>query len=288
MRPPAMKQVCYRLCNTTDAEERLEDALMWKAMHDTFGASIKLLPTDASPPEDALFFGRSKQVEFNLNQMADPNPKYWLDPAFTSRLSRAFFLEDLKGMEERVEDLFTSGKAVFLKGIKAKHFADRLDTREAYNDWFEGMAYSIMDRGKCVMVQEAVDMSFEHRFMVIDGQVVTHSPVAWHLTPMSLAWTPDVENMHFPSPGSKSGIVDHKLKDRMIAYAQSMADEASYDHICIDLAVLGSDPEGPIEPIEWNPMLPGAVGLYACDPKLIAEAASQALNLDALPVVDLE
>lgn len=33
----------YRLCNTDDPEERLEDAAMWKALHDVHGDNIRAL-----------------------------------------------------------------------------------------------------------------------------------------------------------------------------------------------------------------------------------------------------
>ena len=47
------------------------------------------------------------------------------------------------------------------------------------------MAYSFIGDGKCLMVQEFIEMRHEHRFVVVGREIVTYSPVAYHLTPLA-------------------------------------------------------------------------------------------------------
>jgi len=60
-----MSHLYYQLTETTDPEERLEDAALYKALYDTFGRGLTLVPGDAPAPEDGLFLGRGKRNEYH-------------------------------------------------------------------------------------------------------------------------------------------------------------------------------------------------------------------------------
>jgi len=280
-----MSHLYYRLSETTDPEERLEDAALYKALHDVYGGGLTLVPNDAPSPEDGLFLGRGKKSEYNSkNLLGEPGMPYWEDPAFQGGINRSFIVTDLNGAQMEVERLHAEGKDAFLKSTRQKHFVRRIDQDQSFSEGMNGMEFSFMDRENCLMVQEAVEMKYERRFLVMNGKVVTHSPVAWHLTPMSRSSIKDetglsTEDLHYATPRDHTARFSPTATARMLAVAQSVADASDNPHLCIDLAIIGDDIENdPIEVIEFNPMQPGAVGLYACDPSKIAEAVWDAMD----------
>lgn len=280
-----MSHLYYRLTKTEDPEERLEDAVLYKAMHDTFGKGLTMVDMDEPAPMDGLFLGRGKNRElWQKNILGQPGMKYWEDPAFQNAITRSFVVTDLSGAEEEIKRLHAEGKDAFLKSTKQKHFVGRVDQGETIHEALGGMVYSFMDIENCLMVQEAVEMSYERRFLVMNGKVVTQSPVAWHLTPMSRSWIQEetgfsVEDVHFMTPQSRQPMISTDGTARMTAFAQEIADASDNPHLCIDIAIIGDDPsKDPMELIEFNPMQPGAVGLYGCDPKRVAEAVWDAME----------
>jgi hypothetical protein len=287
-----MSHLYYRLTKTDDPEERLEDAVLFKAMHDAFGKGLTMVDMDDPAPMDGLFLGRGKNRElWQKNILAQPGMKYWEDPAFQNGITRSFIVTDLSGAEEEIKRLHAEGKDAFLKSTKQKHFVGRVNQGETIHDALDGMIYSFIDIDNCLMVQEAMDMSFERRFLVMNGKVITQSPVAWHLTPMSRSWIREdtgfsVEDVHFKTPQSRRPMISPDGTARMTAFAQAIADASDNPHLCIDLAIIGDDPsKDPIELIEFNPMQPGAVGLYGCDPKKVAEAVWDAMEPELREVV---
>lgn len=282
-----MSHLYYRLSNTTDPEDRLEDAALYKALYDVVGDGLTLVPAGKPIPQDGLFIGRSQKNDFEIpNLMAQPQLEYWKDPAFLAGISRSFKVTDYAGAKDEVARLHGLGKDAFLKSTKQKHFIKRINHDQSFLKEMDGMAYSFIDLPECLMVQEALEMHYEHRFIVIDGQVVTHSPIAIHLTPMSRGHIQEtlgtgIENSHFKTPESRDGIQAPEVTKRLLKKAQSIADLSNEKHLCIDLAILGVDLNtGPIEIVEFNPMQPGQVGLYACDPNKIAVALYKSLDPD--------
>jgi len=280
-----MTHLYYRLTDTTDPEERLEDAALYKALYDTFGKGLTLVPGDAPAPKDGLFLGRGKRNEYHdANVLAPPGLPYWNDPAFRDALTRSFIVTDLDGARREVERLHAEGRDAFLKSTRQKHFTGRIDCGQSFHEEMDGIVYSFIDREDCLMVQEAIDMQYERRFLVMNGKVVTQSPVAWHLTPMSRSWIQgetgfDIEDLHYATPQSREARFCPEGTRRMTELAQRIADASETRHLCIDIAVIGSDPAtDPIEVIEFNPMQPGAVGLYGCDPIRIADAVWEAMD----------
>lgn len=280
-----MQHLYYRPTLTMDPEERLEDATLHKALFDEFGEGLVILRSDEPAPHDGLFLGRGQEREWDQrNVLGRFNHPYWKDPAFTGAISRSFLLTDLPGAEKEVKRLHGEGKDAFIKSTQQKHFVKRIPTGQSFHEAMDGMAYSFIDKPDCLMVQEGVNMLYERRFLVMNGAVIAQSPVAAHLTPMSRAWVQaetgfDIEDMHYRTPGAREARFSPAARERMTAAAQAVADASETPHLCIDLAILGEDPEtDPIEVIEFNPMQPGNVGLYGCDPRAIARGVRDALS----------
>jgi hypothetical protein len=287
-----MKNLYYRLAKVEDPEETIEDAAMFKALYDEFGAGLTVVPRDKPAPKDGLFLGRGKRNEFFTKPFAKETIRYWEDQAFRESISRQFLVTDLEGAEKEVERLHAEGKDAFLKSTKTKEMVGKAPCGKSFTDALGDWIWSFIDKPDCLMVQERVDMSYERRFMVMNGKVVTQSPVAWHLTPLSRSHVYDetgfnVEDLHYPTPDSREARYSPAGTHRMTCFAQDIADRSIYDHFCIDLAILGDNPEkDPIEIIEYNPMQPGGVGLFACSPYKIAAAVREALSPELLAIVE--
>lgn len=257
----------YRLTDTQDPEERLEDAALWKAMHDVFEDEITLLPFDAATPQDGYFFGRGKRIEYvrQPHLLIQDSMPYWRDQAFLSNSRRMFKLMTWADAMAEVDRLHKAGLGVFLKATDTKKMAVRLPVGSDMRELTEGWAYSFIDRPPCIMVQELVDMKYERRFVVIDREIITQSPVAVHLTPLNT----EVLSMHYPTPTHRGpAIRSSELTLQMTDFVERVAAEMVPDHAIIDVALIN----GKIGVIEFNAARIGQFGLYACDPYAIARA----------------
>ena len=238
-----MTHLYYRPTTTMDPEERLEDAALHKALHDTFGKGLTILATEDPAPEDGLFLGRGKMGEWGrTNIMGSPDLRYWEDPAFRDAITRSFKVTDLAGAEAEVSRLHEAGHDAFLKSTRQKHYTGTVPRGTTLHQALGAMAFSFMDRDNCLMVQEAVKMKYERRFLIMNGDVVTQSPVAWHLTPMSRARDEtglDIEDMHFETPRSNAARFSPKGRERMTEVARAVAAASETPHLCIDLAIMG-------------------------------------------------
>ncbi len=264
-----MTRYSYRPSNTNDPEERLEDAALWKALHDLHGDNITIIDQKADPLPDTVFFGRVKKAESLLGVISGvgiAQPQYWDDPAFLRSCGREFSVHDLEGAKAEVQRLQQSGKNAFVKSLRPKYFTSLIPDDESLSDVLGPMEFSFCDDGECLMVQEAIDMIYETRFLFVDGELVTSSPVAWHLTPIDRLEFGDL----FETPRSKELVFDRKSALAMMDLAKQVASEAETNTVCIDCAI-DSHTGGPIV-IEFNPLHYGNVGLYACDVRAIARS----------------
>lgn len=263
----------YRLCNTTDPEERLEDAAMWKAMRDIFGEEISLIDYDAKPPQDGYMFGRGRNIEYAARPhllIKDGMP-YWQDPAFLANCRRHFEVLTWEGALRAIENLHGDGKGAFLKATDTKLMTMRLPVGGDMTDLLDAWAYSFIDRPPCLMVQELVEMRYERRFVVIDRKIVTQSPIAAHLTPLDYS----VGNLHYDTPRApKPALRSPELTQDMTDFVGSIAESMVRDHAVIDVAEI----DGSIGIVEFNAARIGQFGLYACDPHAIARAVKNLLH----------
>lgn len=282
-----MSRCIYRLSNTTDPEERLEDAVLAKALHDALGPGLTLLDPEAKFPEGGLHLGRARRNERIPSPLSPDQIPYWEDPAFLRFTARDWGHYDLEGAEEAVARLHQEGRDAVVKStLGAKHLVTSVPRGTSLGEALDAMVYSFCDRPPCLLVQERVDMRFERRFLFLDGELLTQSAVGSHLTPMSRVWEAgagaDFEDLHLETPGSRRLIHNPALTARMTARALEIAAASEHATFCMDLCLIGEDAAcGRIEPIEWNPFQPGQLGLYGCDPRRIAEGVRA--HLEANP-----
>ncbi len=277
----------YRISATTDPEERLEDAVLAKALHDALGPGLTLLDPEAKFPEGGLHLGRARRNERIPSPLSPDQIPYWEDPAFLRFTARDWGHYDLEGAEEAVARLHKEGRDAVVKStLGAKHLVTGVPRGTSLGEALDAMVYSFCDRPPCLLVQERVDMRFERRFLFLDGELLTQSAVGSHLTPMSRVWEAgagaDFEDLHLETPGSRRLIHNPALTARMTARALEIAAASEHATFCMDLCLIGEDAAcGRIEPIEWNPFQPGQLGLYGCDPRRIAEGVRA--HLEANP-----
>lgn len=283
-----MSQCYYRLSDTTDPEERLEDAALSKALHDKLGSRLTILRPDQAPPDHGLHLGRTRGAQdMNPRGLSPSNIAYWEDPAFIRLTNRDWGHYDLEAAMGRVEELHASGRDAVVKStLSAKHMVMPVRRGNGLAEVLDAMIYSFIDRGPCLLVQEAVPMRYERRFLVLNRELVTQSAVGTHLTPLSRLIEPGpgqaFEDLHLLTPNAREMVHLPGLTERMQHMARRIAETSGFDHLCVDLCLIGEDPErGLIEPIEYNPMQPGMLGLYGCDPYRIAEGVRA--HLDANP-----
>lgn len=284
-----MPGLYYRLSETVDPEERLEDASLWKCLSAVYGAGIAIVPSRERPPEGAIMFGRGKHFEGSCNYMPPDlvSLPYWKDPGFLAGISRRFELCDLERAGKVVAELHSEGKDAFVKAADRKLMTVKVPVGTDLEDAIGDYVWSFIDRPSCLMVQEYVEMSFEHRFVVIDRKVVTHSPVQTALTPLSRIYALDrgmpIESLHFPTPLSESAVHNPALTDEMLDHVGRILPLMDKPHAIVDVAFLENDAR--IETIEFNPLQIGMFGLYACDPRAIAQASPALLPEDFLAEV---
>lgn len=267
------RNLFYRLSGVTDPEERLEDACMWKALHDEYGEDIALLDDKDEPPKHSIVWGRAKvnwRDQQNIGK-AKPFLDYWNDDAFLRNAGRSFCLTDFDGAKREVERLHGVGKGAFLKSTQSKHFILKIPVGEGFDEAMGAMAFSFIDRPPCLMVQELVEMRFERRYVVIGQRVVTSSPVAVHLTPLDTHWAREAS---FRTPASTEASTESGQIMAMDRFAARMACELAEPHCCLDIAVVNGSPVI----IELNPMHIGQFGLFACDVRKIASASRDLIS----------
>jgi hypothetical protein len=265
MRAEKLKKygVFYRLLNTLDPEERLEDACLWKAMHDEYGDDICGLESSEGKPPHGVTFGRGMKSEFH-NKL-----RYWEDPGFLENCGRRFTICDFDHLGEEIEKLHNDGLGAFIKSTKDKEYVQPVPLGSDWEKCVGDMAYSFIDGGAPLMVQELLPLKYEHRFIVISRDIVTDSPIAWHLTPLdNLAPYEEYE-----TPSSTQGHRNKECKQAMVGLVKRVIKRMDQPHVCVDTAM---GPNGPVV-VEFNPMVLGGLGLYACDVRALAKASRKLL-----------
>jgi hypothetical protein len=264
-----MADYTYRLYNTADPEERLEDAVMWKALSDVHGKDIISLNYGDAPIPGTVFFGRAYEKE-RFRGLVDAlglEPlRYWEDEAFLANCGRDFHFCDLDEAVERVDELHAQGKDAFVKSTRLKFYTSRAPVGTSLMDHFaDGWGYTFMDLPPCLMIQEAVPMEFEQRFLFVEGELITSSPVQYKLTPAAR-----LEKGHlFRTPTSLQP--EHRPDLDLTEFAREVGRKAGFAAVGIDCAV-NAETGQPLV-IEYNPLQIGQMGLYACDPWALAEAS---------------
>jgi hypothetical protein len=265
-----MGGLCFRLTENNDPEERLEEAALWKAMHDEYGEAIEAItPKDERP--GAVIFGRGRR--FQGRAEGNPVPEhlpYWGDKAFLAGCHRVFDTVPYAEVQPLVSALHAMGKGAFIKSTRPKHAIVRVPIGRTVFDEFDALALSFIDGGPPLMVQEECEIEYEHRFFVIDREVVTHSPIQWALTPLDY---PLAEGCVYRTPKSKTADIRSDIVADLFGLAKWTATAMRYPHASIDCALINGEPGV----VEFNPMQLGQLGLYACDVRALARASRKLL-----------
>lgn len=243
----------YRLRETDDPEERLEDAAMFKALWDASGGTLAVTKS-----QDADFGAVGSRFHHTSSL------KYWTDPAFLSNCGRKFVACPFEQVEAEVSYLHSRGMDAFVKSALDKYFIATIRRGEKIHEAIGDMAYSFIDSPVPLMVQELVDFTFEHRFFVVDGHVVTWSSAGYTLTPLDFprgggwAWRKQADKG--PSPFADF--------DKMLHLAAKVAVQMREPTAVIDIGMIGDKPAV----VEFNPLRAGQIGLFACDIRKLAQA----------------
>lgn len=262
-----MSQFTYRFFNTADPEERLEEAVMWKALHDVHGDDIEVIPAGEDAIPGTVFFGRADKREVIMGEIDGIGLRpvnYWSDQAFLENCGRAIHLCDFDQACRQVAEFHAQGKDAFVKSMDLKYYASLVPAGVSLLEHLDGLEYSFIDMGTCLMVQEAVPMQFEQRFLFVEGELITSSTVQTGLTPAARL----PEDHYYRTPNSRRS--EYRPDVDLSDFAKEVVRETDYGVIGIDCA-FNTETQQPLV-IEFNPFQVGQMGLYACDPWAIAEA----------------
>lgn len=245
----------YKISNSLDPEVRLEDACMFKALYDASDGNIKAIDKGEGD------FGNNGNPFHHKVSL-----KYWEDPAFLENCNRKFTIVPYEQVDEEVDKLHRQGYDAFVKSGIDKYCVQKVLKGEKFSDLIGPLVYSFIDSPVPLMVQEMVDFKFEHRFFVIDREIITYSPVAYHLTPLDYhkitCWDKAYE---YPTDKNYKLYYNAYCMEQL---CKKVAENMLTEDVCIDIGMIGNKPSV----IELNPLVAGKVGLYACDVRKLGKA----------------
>ncbi len=263
-------KVYYRLTENRDPEERLEEATLWKALHDEYGDDIELWsPSERGVPRDGLLFGRVGIFEEAKGAVlaVSKDLPYWQDPAFTRMAGRSCMFCTLDEAADEVQRLHGLGNDAFVKACFMKAVRVHVPVGKTLSEVLGIMALSFCDAPRCLLVQDWASMRYERRFVVIKRQIITHSPISAWLTPLD---GQKYIHHHFASPlDAAPACRDEALTADFVERAEWIAANMLPDSAVIDMASINGD----IGIVEFNPAQIGQFGLYGCDARAIAAAS---------------
>ncbi len=270
-------EIGFRLSENSDPEERLEEAILWKMMHDHYGDRISLI--EGASELDIPTFGRSLSYsggKFHnraTNPVSDHLP-YWDDKAFRESVSRSFEVVDYDQLGNAVSKLHEGGKHAFIKSTRPKHHKQTIRCGENVYRALDAMAYSFMDGGPRLMVQEWTDMIFEYRFFIINREIVTWSTKMDLLTPLDFPHIKTTGYRRQDDPGDAADC--GRLIGRYLEFLKPIVEKTDFPDVSIDLALRAETRD--VEIVEYNPMQLGQLGLFACDAKSLVQKSEVLLQ----------
>lgn len=241
----------FNLDDRTDPEERLEQAILWKLMHDFYGDKITLVDEIPTYP----YFGVCNPLNRNM-QIGGEEIEYWNDPIFFKHCKRYFRVVDIAYMPNEIEHLHNNGKDVFVKSTRAKHFLTKIPIGVNWQDEFEGMEYSFIDGGPKIMVQEFIELEQEQRFFVINSKIITWAKCEPTSTPLDY-------------------LPDACIDLRLLNLAQKYVSESDEENYVLDTGINKSTELACV--VELNPMALGQVGLFDCNVHALVKASEHLL-----------
>lgn len=271
----------YRLSNTPDPEERLEDAAMAKALKDVLGKDLEVVESGIGNADlkkrgigdKDVVLGR--HMKWNGQHpgafLAPPHLPYWNDPAFKAAAGRSFKACTYNEANAEVARLHAEGKNAFIKSTTTKEFTSSVPVGSKIIDVAEELVFSWLDlEWPVLMVQEAVEMTCEHRFCVMERQIVSHSPVMIPLTPLDAA---TIGGMVAPKPTADKLVHSPETVKQLKEFAAGLAQQLEVKSCILDCCLIDGKPAA----IELNALNIGQFGLYGMDVRDIAWGAARIL-----------
>lgn len=274
-------EIGFRLSTVVDPEERLEEALLWKLMHDFYGERIGLID---GPSKHAIpTFGRELTLSGGGFHNRATNPisgylPYWNDPAFMKGIKRSFEVVEFEQLGAAIKKLHDDGKDAFIKSTRPKHHIQTIRKGQNVYRELDAMAYSFIDGGPAIMVQEWKPLEFEFRFFIIDREIVTWTPKLETLTPFDHPTIGTYGFRHQDDPSDKRDC--GRLIGTYLELLKPLAEETIFPDVSIDVAVALNPHTGVSEAeiVEYNPMQLGQLGLFACDVKALVSKSPTLLT----------
>jgi hypothetical protein len=249
-------------------------------MYDEYGADgIVAVRELGEAPEGLPVFGRTPKFPVPCANPVSTHLEYWNDPAFLAVCRREFHVVPFENAEAIVRSLQARGKGAFIKSTSLKHFTATILPREDFREKVGVMAYSFIDGGPALMVQELVEVEYEYRYFVVDDVIITSSPNMTSLTPIDHPLPPGAV---FRKPSSAALEIRPGIVTALDRVAADLATSMATPHACIDVGLINGIPGA----VEMNPMQIGQVGLFASSVRALAKA-SVGLTNDYVPSVNV-
>lgn len=260
----------------SDPEERLENAILWKTLKDRLGSEIQAYDDAGNIPKTVThIFGRAgHRSDLFRESLKYPGPKemsisYWTMPGFLQLAGRTIKLCDLDQANEEVQRLHLEGKDAFVKATRDKYFTKHVPVGTSLWQALDAMVYSFIDEDACLLVQEYVEITYEYRLFVVDGQVVTGAGCIPWKTPLDNTALYDPAMIEHRGDTKLGGPAMSNLRlDQYLAFASEAIDQLGGGSFVLDLAMI----DGKVGIVELNPMRLGQIGLFAARVPALVDA----------------
>lgn len=271
-----MTKFAFRPYRGDDREEKIESDYVQNALLTALPDQIEIVETF---PNDATHvFGRPHKNWMRPPALSYPAPSnlhvdYWAWDAFLANARRSVQVLDLDAAAARVAAIHASGKDAFVKATMPKFYASIVPRGLTLSRHLDALAFSFMDRGPCLIVQEKVEMIHEYRIFVVDGEPVTGAGTVFSHTPDdNLApFNPLVSDR----PSNDDCAAMPELVERYLEFARIVIPQMPISSFSLDLAMI----DGKIGIVEINPLMLGQIGLFACDPTRLTAAVLRSCGL---------
>lgn len=285
----------FGLQKDADPEERLENAILWKLLKDALGDRLE--PHGGGPygPHATHVFGRIERGRPKRDRGSvrypgnEGEPAYWTWPAFLANARRSIEVLPYEEAHAAVARVHGRGRDAFVKATVQKSLTMPVPRGSSLSEEMGDLAYSFIDGGPAIIVQESVEMTYEYRIFMIGGVPVTGAGCIESTTPLdhrerigapagfdcAMEATRSGGRAAEPTPEDVARVKGY------LAFAERAGVELSAQGAprCYGLDLCTVD--GGIAIVEVNPFHLGQIGLYACDAKRLVAATLNDLGINA-------
>jgi hypothetical protein len=271
-----MAKVAFRPYSGDDREEKIESDRIEQALALALAGDVTI--GDTIPADATHVFGRlpkhwARPVTLVYPEASHLHLDYWNWEGFLAHARRSSEVHDLAGATKRVAEIHAAGHDAFVKATMPKFYTSIVPRGMTLSRHLDALAFSFIDRGPCLIVQESVAMKHEYRILVVDGQPVTGAGTVF-------SHTPDDNQSPFnplvsPNPADDNCTSDEALVSRYLDFARQVIPLMPTQSFSLDVAMIN----GEIGIVELNPLMLGQIGLFACDPTLLTSAVLRSCGL---------